>query len=194
MIAEAKSLPPSNGATIEWHEQSAYQLPLPDGSVDTVLSAQVVQFLQDKPLALREMKRVLKPGGTVAISFWSHLHESPYFQAHVEAFTNHMSADVANGLRAGFSLADANTAYKLLYDAGFRDIEMKVQRLDLLLPGLTDFIPRHTAATPLAAGYHAAPPQVQQAVIDEMVVRLEPYTVNGSATVPFRSHMARARK
>src|SRR5688572_1326585 len=40
MIEVAKSLSPIQGAVIEWHEKSAYELPLEDQTVDAVLSAQ----------------------------------------------------------------------------------------------------------------------------------------------------------
>ena len=39
MIDVAKSLPPVQGAAIEWHEKSAYQLPLAEQAVDVALCA-----------------------------------------------------------------------------------------------------------------------------------------------------------
>ncbi len=194
MIAEAKSLPTPKGATIEWHEQSATQLPLPDQSVDIVLSAQMLQFIPDKHLALTEMHRVLKPGGRVVLSAWCALQENPYFQAQVETVTKHIGAEVAAGLRAGIGLSDADTILTLLRSAGFDDIEIMVQQLDLPLPTLSEFIPRHIGATPLAAGYNAAPPSAQQAVIDEMIAQLAHRETNGSVRIPFRSNMAKAKK
>ncbi len=194
MIAEARSLPVGQGAAIEWHEQSAYSLPLPEQTVDVVISAQMVQFLQDKPLGLTEMHRTLKPDGRVAFSVWSDPQENPYFQAQVEACTQYLGPEVAAGLRAGFALSSADDIYALLDAAGFTQIEVINQQLDLPLPDLQDFIPRHLGATPLAARYNAAPPSTQQALIEEMTTQLASYTTNGRGQVPFRSHFARAIK
>lgn len=194
MIAEARSLPVGQGATIEWHEQSAYSLPLTNQSVDVLLSAQMVQFLQDKPLGLAEMHRVLKLGGRVALSVFSDIQENPYFQAQVEACTQYLGPEIAAGLRAGFGLSKADDIHALLQAAGFTKIEITVQQLDLPLPDLQEFIPRHLSATPLAAGFNAAPPSVQQALIEEMTTRLASYETNGRAQAPFRSHFARAIK
>lgn len=46
---------------------SVYELPLSNCSVDVVYAHQVMQHLSDVPQALEEIKRVLKPGGVVAL-------------------------------------------------------------------------------------------------------------------------------
>ena len=44
------------------------EIPLPDSSVDVVISNCVINLSTDKPSVLREMGRVLKPGGRIGIS------------------------------------------------------------------------------------------------------------------------------
>ena len=51
--------------TVEVREGSAYQLPFPDGSFDAVHCERVLMHLDDSTAALREMHRVLRPGGRV---------------------------------------------------------------------------------------------------------------------------------
>ena len=52
---------------IRYQEGSVYELPFPDGAFDVAYAHQVLQHLRERDLALREMLRVVRPGGGVAV-------------------------------------------------------------------------------------------------------------------------------
>jgi SAM-dependent methyltransferase len=51
---------------------AAEHLPFQDGRFDTALAQLVVHFMSDPGAGLREMRRVTRPGGTVAACVWDH--------------------------------------------------------------------------------------------------------------------------
>jgi ubiquinone/menaquinone biosynthesis C-methylase UbiE len=52
---------------VEFVQSSATPLPLDDGSFDRALSVQVLEYVEDVPAALAELRRVLRPGGRLVV-------------------------------------------------------------------------------------------------------------------------------
>ena len=68
MVESARQLAAESGAdNASFKVGSAYELPFDDKSFDVVYAHQVLQHLSDPVRALREARRVLRPGGLVAV-------------------------------------------------------------------------------------------------------------------------------
>jgi ubiquinone/menaquinone biosynthesis C-methylase UbiE len=60
----------NSNSRIEFRVGAACALPFPDRSFDRVLSLLVLHFVPQTELAIKEMRRVARPGGTVAAAVW----------------------------------------------------------------------------------------------------------------------------
>jgi SAM-dependent methyltransferase len=81
----ASRQPEPGAAAIETSRCSAMELPFDDATFDTVLCQQGLQFMPDRALAVRQMRRVTKPGGVVGIAVWAGGHRHEPFQTYGEA-------------------------------------------------------------------------------------------------------------
>ncbi|MEC5169641.1 class I SAM-dependent methyltransferase [Glaciihabitans sp. GrIS 2.15] len=70
MLAEVSVGADPDGALIETLEAPATAIPLEDDSVDVVLCQHGLPFVRDQVAAMAEMKRVLRPGGSLGIVVW----------------------------------------------------------------------------------------------------------------------------
>jgi ubiquinone/menaquinone biosynthesis C-methylase UbiE len=117
MLAVASTVDP----TIDWREGNATSLPVRTTEHFTVLTChQGLQFMPDKPAAIREMRRVLAPGGRVAIATWRSLEDTPAVLELNAVAERHVGRIVDSR----HSLGDADALNNLLVDAGFSDVSV----------------------------------------------------------------------
>lgn len=111
MLERARAGVAKVGATnVEFHLATIDALPLDDNSVDCIISNCVINLAPDKEAVFREMYRVLKPGGRVAISDIALTRSLPAdVQQNIDAYVGCISGailmdDFRDGLQAaGFS-------------------------------------------------------------------------------------------
>ena len=102
----------------DWREGNASALPVGEGETfDVVFCQQGLQFFPDKPAAAREMRRVLAPGGRLAVATWRALEEVPLVRELHRVGERH--AGEIHDQRHSFG--DAGALEALLAGAGFRD-------------------------------------------------------------------------
>jgi ubiquinone/menaquinone biosynthesis C-methylase UbiE len=191
MLAVARSISVPTGAPIEWLQRSALDLGLPDNSVDVVLCQQGLQFFPDKSLALREMHRVLRSGGRLALSVWK--DAGIYNRAVGDALARFLSREVAERFCASRNVPSADEIRLLATNAGFMGVDVRVSRLDMHLPPLDKFVLRHLASTPVASALAAADEQIRKKVEASVIEQLKDYAGAEGVTYPEEVHLLTGR-
>jgi SAM-dependent methyltransferase len=116
--------------------------------VDVVLSQLGLQFVEDRGAALREMHRVLAPGGRLVLNVAGKIQ--PLFAKAEPLFAKHMGPPAAGFIGAVFSMHDPGELQRLLEAAGFQNVEVSTIDCTFRLPPPAEFLWQYVMSTPLA--------------------------------------------
>ncbi|MEM7345442.1 MAG: methyltransferase domain-containing protein, partial [Chloroflexota bacterium] len=114
MLAVAKQKAPH----ITWWHGPAENLPFEDNSFDAVISQFGLMFFEDRQEALKEMMRVLRPGGKLAVAVWDRIENTPGYAAMVALLQRLFGDEAADGLRAPYNLGDKQLLQKTFNEVG----------------------------------------------------------------------------
>jgi ubiquinone/menaquinone biosynthesis C-methylase UbiE len=192
MLAVARALPSPPGAPIIWVEGSAGAMPLPDAAFEVILCQQGFQFFPDKPAALREMRCVLVPGGRVILSVWTPTVD-PYGLALAEAVGRHVGPEAATRVRAPRVVPEAEALYRLLVEAGFREVHICSSRMTMRLPSPETLVLCHLAAMPVADAVAALSDEARAALARDVCLTLQSYADGDGVVAPNETNLATAR-
>jgi ubiquinone/menaquinone biosynthesis C-methylase UbiE len=112
-------------ARIQWRDGRAEELPFPDETFDAAVSQFGLMFFAEPAKGLREMMRVLRPGGRLAVAVCDALAHSPGYDAFAALLERLFGDQVANAFRAPFVLGDVERLRSLCAQAGIKGAEVK---------------------------------------------------------------------
>jgi ubiquinone/menaquinone biosynthesis C-methylase UbiE len=190
MVEVARSLPSEQ--PVSWQVGSALQMPFPDHAFDVVLCQQGVQFFADRAAGLREMRRVLAPGGRLVLAVWGPIERSPGFAAMAAALERHVSATAAAAARSPFSMRGDGELRDLMRGAGFSDVEIHSRERTLHFPEPAKFVHQYAGSSLIAMTLDDGDPSVLNPVVPEVAEALRPYLDERGMSFPMQSHLAEA--
>jgi len=172
---------------------NAAAIPLPNASVDVVVSGLVLNFVPDVGAALSEMARVTTQGGTIAAYVWDYAGKMELMRI----FWNTAVALDANAAKldegARFPMCRPQALEQLFTDAGLHDVEVKPIDIPTVFVHIEDYW------QPFLGGQGPAPAYVmsldeaaRKHLRDSIKARL-PINADGSITLNARAWAVRGR-
>lgn len=158
----------------------------PDDSYDAVLCREGIMLVPDPVVAAREIRRVLRPGGRLAVSVWGPRERNPWLGAMLDAVSAQFGAEFPPpGMPGPFALDGRDKLQAVLADAGFDEIE--ISEIETPWSGASFdqwWLVTAALAGPLAKVLEAQPPEAIEAIRAHAREALAPYETADGLEVP----------
>lgn len=190
MLHVAQTIFSRSGVEIGLCAGNAEALPFADEEFDIGFCSQGFQFFGDRPKAMSELHRVLRPGGRVGLVVWGDIKRNPYFFALNFGIEKHIGTEAAEIMRSSFSLCDPKEVRSLFEKAGFMRVRIEKVVKNLRLPPLNEFIPKHLGGTSLAEAASAIGGETRARLVQEVAEALGADVDDNVSTTPFETLLA----
>jgi SAM-dependent methyltransferase len=188
MLVVARRLRPD----IDWLQGDAAALPIPDETFDVVLCQAALMFFPDPALALGEMARVVKPGGTVAVQVWASRESQTGFKPFYEAVARHAGQDAVDLISAYWTLGDLERLTGLLEAAGLGIRSTRTRTGAILAPSIDQYVATEIESTPLVKRISD---DVYRRIRADASDALQPlYSETGGFQMPIVGHLVTAAR
>jgi len=168
----------------------------PDGSYDVVLCRDGLMFAPDPARAVREIRRVLRPGGRVAVAVWGPRRRNPWLGVVFDAVSAQVGAPVPPpGIPGPFSLENSDELAALLSDVELADIVVSELPTPLRAGSFEEWWTRTSAlAGPLAKMLASLPEDAARALRIRLHEAVRPYETPTGFEFPGVSLLAAGRR
>lgn len=195
-IARARATAAGLDDVVQCRVMEAEWIDLSAATVDAVLCRWGYMLLADPEAALRETRRILRPGGRVALAAWASPSQNPWNTLVGAALERHGAAPpaAATGDPGMYAFADEGRIEGLLQDAGFADIETDVVTFTFQAPDAQTWWEHLAATSPGVRGalQRLSPAEVYR-LRDDLDEACAPYTAaDGSLALPAVTRVAAA--
>lgn len=175
---------------IEWRQGFAESLPFEPASFEVVASQFALMFFEDRVGALREMDRVLAPGGRLVVAVWASLEESPGYARLAEILARRFGDDVAQALHAPFALGDRADLGALFAEAGLDGVAIRTLSGRVRFPSIREWVTTEIRGWTLADRLDE---RDLAGLVEEAERELRGFAdAEGAVAFPIAAHVARA--
>jgi SAM-dependent methyltransferase len=180
---------------VEFKQLELEWIDLPTASVEAILCRWGVMLIVDPSAALLEMRRVLAPGGRVAVAVWDSAERNPWATIPNGALISLGHSSPPDPSAPGmFALAAEGRLQEMLEDAGFVEVEVESVELTRAYPGLREYVDETVDLSAMfSEAFERLAPEQREEVEREIAALAAPFVAqDGSVRLPGHSLLATA--
>jgi SAM-dependent methyltransferase len=175
----------------EFSVGAAQATPEPTSSFDAAVSGLVLNFVPEPVDAVREMARVVRPGGCVAVYVWDYAGKMELMRYFWDAAVAiDPEADTLDEGRR-FSVCDRDALAACFASAGLREIEMRAIDVPTVFRDFDDYWSPFLGRQGSAPGYVASLPSERQEQLSALLRKMMPFQSDGSIHLVARAWAVR---
>jgi SAM-dependent methyltransferase len=176
---------------VDWRRADAAHLPFDDGSFDAVLCQMALMFFPDRVAALREMARVARPGGVVALAVPASLEEQPAYGPFVRMAAHVAGPEAVSLLGTYWACGDLDGLRRTISAAGLEVTEVRTHAGTARFDSPDGLAVTEIQGSPLA---ERLSPEAYAAIRAGASDVLAPFTrPDGRLDAPLHGHLVSAR-
>ena len=188
MLTVARRVRPA----LEWRQGDASALPFRDETFDVVASQMALMFVPDRVAALREMGRVVRARGTVALLVPSEIERQLAFAPFLDLAARHAGPDAVSLLSSYFVCGGLDALTATVEAAGLTVTASRIEAGSYTAPSVDAAVANEIESTPLR---ERISDDVYERIREEARELFAPYTAaDGSLTTPFDADVVVAQR
>ena len=193
MLDVARRVSAETHPGIEWQQGAAEDLPLARSAFDVGLSQQAFQFLENRDAALKEIHRVLRPGGRLVFSVFRSIEHNHTYQPLIEAFRRHGGDSLGTMMNSPFQEWTREGLREMVTEAGFAQADITISLVTARFPSVADFIQQELSSSPLSEMVSTMDDDVREAIARDTRAGLREYIDDRGVMHPLQTYLVSAR-
>ena len=162
------------------------------GRSTSSLCQSALMFFPDRAGSLREMARVARPGGTVAVQVWDQLEAQEGYGAMYDAFARHLGPEASQLENSYWALGDLDLVGSLFEAAGLEVTTTLTRVGTVRFPSASAAVATEIEATPLARRIDK---DTYDRILEAGTEAMRPFVVDGGRVeLPLKGHIVTATK